>query len=755
MVDKQYELYKGINSLQVAGHSYDEIQGMPAKPFQSPFRGDHIAEFSTVSVNGEMKENPHLISGRLIQISPLHGRSYEMRFGTTRGVIWEDEFGNLFSALNTKGNNLETPKALKHPAAPSGYIVYGMQDSDAMVRVLRGSLILRKNNIDTETIVRVVEPQELPIEDKLVSLDEFKAKLVNKIWNENAKKDSEDSITGRPQLARTEVTDLSLALDKMTFYLTVRGLQVSERMWDLPYAQSEEEFKEMMAGVFKFVNLSERTQHKKSGSELGVLQFDASKEEDIQHYFLEYLPVKIATNLAKIHNLGLVHHFPHAGNISAAGGFYDLDSLRGEALGLGDPKIENEEYEGELSYLLNGSSSDQGVLSVLENLVEYGYLKKEMSYLRKFRNLFMHQYIKTRGWEEDILANFEMIAKLFGGFSDGADTGILKYYAAHMTQATGIDYHHKDYMNLLKQALPASEGEYREWQIRQTIRQLNEAPIDENDVEPKADSEGKGSANKLFDLVEQDFQVSNQAELEKITEKYGKRIAELVTHVFVNKEIRNAALTVSTESMERIITSDIKKEAVRRIGWEDNILEHIDDIWELFDHFGFIVDDSMQAYYTELLAAQLGWDYRFAEDFSVTTAAYLDHARSTLINFFKDQVNDNPSGSDREVINQAYKETYTDEPAFTTDDFWTAFIRERMNADFSIVRDKEFDQLLEQYGEDTLSTVVAMFIGREENRINGEILNEEMRNQIAKLEKEMELDALEKYSMNPELLSVF
>lgn len=753
MAELETKLYAPVNGLRVAGYSYEDIQGTQAVPINSPFRLGHLPEFSIVSINGQMGENPALLRDRLVQISPMHGRSFELRFGATRNVLWEDEFGNLFSALNTKGNNLEQPKALKHSVAPSGYIVYGMQDSDAMVRVLKGSRLLRSNHIDTETIVRVIEPQELPSKDKVVPLGQFKNDLVTQIWEENAEKDSSDDATGRPNLSRADLGDLSLALDKMTFYLTIRGLQVSERMWDLPGASSQEEFREIMQGIFNFVNRAEKTSRKRKGNEIPFPSFDAQDNEDIQNYFLVYLPIKIATNLAKIHNLGLIHQFPHSGNISAAGGFYDLDSLRGETLELGDAQIEEDDYEREVNYLLCGSrspaGSDPGVIEVIKELADKGFIKKDVNYIRKFQNLFLHQYIKTRGWEQDILSHIETVSRLFDGFKDQADGGVIKYYTALITQDTGIDYFHPDHLELLTKTLPSNNPEVRQWQVNATVAQLRGQTPDS--AEPKEAGE-ENTLNRVYEGIKRDLEEKHRHELEGIVSKHGQDAADWVTQLFINRELRDVSLLLTADKMKRIIQSDIKKEAVKQMGWEENIVDHIEEIWELFDHFGFTADNKIQAHYTELLAKQLGWDYTFDEEFEDTVEGYIEQAEKTLLAFFKESVDQVPAGGDlATTIKESYAETYTEKPEFT-DDFWESYIRQRIGDHISVKRGEEYNQLREKYGDNVVNTVICMFIDREINRISSDILTDEMQNTIAELEKEMELETLAKYSDDPNLL---
>lgn len=307
------ELYKPVHSMQVTGFTHEEVQGMPVSAKATPFKEGHIPQFSVVSVNGN--GNGADESSQLRLISKIHGRSYEYVTGKENALFWTDEYGNIFGALNTKGNNCNEPALQRDDVTPSGYRIYGMQDSDSMVRVLRASDMLRANHIDTEAIVKVIEPAEVPINGEVVPLDELKRRFALGAWNNG--------------FGAQEVTTIAQVLSNMTCFITIRGVQVNERMADLREAGNYAAFVPLIKNAFRYVNLAEEA---KAAQNAGYTadHFSIEDPNDIKRYFTDYLPGRIAENYAQLHKLGLIHIFPHSGNISITGGIQLKSSTQSE-----------------------------------------------------------------------------------------------------------------------------------------------------------------------------------------------------------------------------------------------------------------------------------------------------------------------------------------------------------------------------------------------------------------------------------------
>lgn len=553
------ELYRSIRGMEVEGFTHQEIQGVRMPSVGIPFKNGHIPQFSIVSVNGDF-ENEKKTEDILVKISSIHQRSYELRFGATGCIYWSDEYGNIFSTLTTKGNNFDYPKALKSQISPSGFLFYGLQDSDSIVRVLRVSELLRSKNVDTELIVKVIEPMRAPINGELVTLEEFKKRLVRRVWDENSEKDSKDPKIrlGRAatNVSREDISDLSSALDKMTFFITIRGHQVSERLEDLVQPQSKEDFQSMMQRVFGYVNKVELINAKKD-SNYKPSFFDVQKDEDIARYLLEYLPQKIATNFAKMHNLGLILDYCHVGNISAAGGFYDLDSVKGEATQCGDSKITKKEIDGERNEVFNEL---WGTIYTLESR---GFLFHEGETARIAHDNYYKKYFEERGWEENILIHLDEIDECFENFGLHSQQYLIEYYLRLITEQTGWNYEHDETLEQLSLAFHKEDQEEIKKRIERALKNPGQArsaeeiitqclteKIDEEDLFDSSSSDR--FVGFVISRIDQALLERHVNEFSEIENKYGNQTVIHLMQLISNREASKIFDNITPESHKRL-----------------------------------------------------------------------------------------------------------------------------------------------------------------------------------------------------------
>ncbi|TSC54277.1 MAG: hypothetical protein LiPW16_72 [Microgenomates group bacterium LiPW_16] len=294
-------------------------------PFLRYFVDPHIPRFSVVKIPkdqiGEDDLNKNLF--KLKRPTRLHGRSFEVVLTEkSPGVIWSDENGILFGTVNIKGNNLDAPYVQADRFSPAGFRVVGLQDGDVLERIIAASRLLRKKGIETEKVEVVIKPHNLIIGSRKMGMGEFKKWLIAK-----AETDSYE----RSRIERRTLPKVEKYIENSDFYFTVRGMQVMERPHDLGMVRNENGFKEILVRVFAFINVREKIEAQKEGREVQLLNVE--KEEDINYYFTDYLPQRLAVNIAKIHNAGLAHGFLNGHNVSLVGSIYDLDSINGEPLG--------------------------------------------------------------------------------------------------------------------------------------------------------------------------------------------------------------------------------------------------------------------------------------------------------------------------------------------------------------------------------------------------------------------------------------
>ena len=265
----------------------------------------------------------------LIQPSRHHARSYEIP--ADGQPLWQDEYGIVYGTTTVKGNNLEDSKVEKDSNASLGLRVHGMQDDREIERIIRVSKVLRETGIETEKIEAVIRPDELIWEGRKVSIDEFKKLLLERAIAEKGVEKLSLVGSGEKVIRDGDVPTIKSWLDSTEFVFTLRDQQVSLRPRDFLEIHDETAFTTAIASIFSFINKRESIEASIQGREARIL--DPNNPEDIQYYFTDYLPKRLAINIAKLHNAGLTHGFLSGHNVSMAGSIYDLDSIYGQALG--------------------------------------------------------------------------------------------------------------------------------------------------------------------------------------------------------------------------------------------------------------------------------------------------------------------------------------------------------------------------------------------------------------------------------------
>ncbi len=362
-----------MNALNVEGvpcFPQPDIQGEAISeiPARFPFRKallDQLVELCPVvtgspetgryefNLSGSLAESPI----GLRRVSNYHGRSFELTYGSANQdgkpiAIWEDEHKNPFSAISLKGNNFTEPFIMRNMTAPSEYVPHGLLETDSLLRVIRASRLMREATIDTEMIVHAVEPKHFRAkkldeetgifsenEYEYVTLPEFKRRLLIDHWQRSGEK-------GDP----AEFQKVSEAINKMAFFIIVRAVAASSRLEDFLYAEGAQ-LSDEVSRTFRLIEQMYRVVDLDEGEiDEADKHPDVTNPEHVTAYFLEFLPREIGRNLGLLHKLGLVHSFPHTGNVTTLGGLVDLDSVRGVPLGLGDTEVTEEDFNRDVHY---------------------------------------------------------------------------------------------------------------------------------------------------------------------------------------------------------------------------------------------------------------------------------------------------------------------------------------------------------------------------------------------------------------------
>lgn len=362
-----------------------------------------------------------------------HGRSYDVGYQGIKPFVWEDENGIRYSTYTTKGNNFTDIRLITSGTAPSGFAIKGLQDTDCLERVVSASIALRGLGIESENIVRVLVPEQIPFEGRMVTQEELKAALIERELLEKPIKPSDGVKTwtgGLTDIIEQDREKRKLAFLRDTrFVTTVRAMQVSERITDLFYAKTKREATALLKNAFDFLNLSEVLEAEKEGRPVDII--DPKNGGDVWVWLSSTLPLKLGRSFGKMHNAGLVHKFPHAGNISIIGSIYDLDSVEGPSLGLGDEEFTPTKAAEDLRYLLSQSSgrfpgqTPQYLPEAIKVFFEKGFYEKDLK--KPFEELGLDEdyniaedfclnllsaYLEEYEGEIDIFSNSEILYQI-------------------------------------------------------------------------------------------------------------------------------------------------------------------------------------------------------------------------------------------------------------------------------------------------------------------------------------------------------
>jgi hypothetical protein len=282
----------------------------------------------------------------LRHISDIHGRSYLLEDTPPEDRPWLDKHGNPYQAITTKGNNLTRHLLIRSGTAPSGFLPYGLQEGDALRRVIRASRVMCEAGIDTERPIGIYQPHQLAYEGELVDVPDYKRFVIEGMVKRI--KSGEDT----QGFTLEEVGAAADAMDQMDFFVTLRAMSTAARIGDLVVAETQPLGNITTTGL-NYDSLGQVFRdYNAYGSARGALLRDLglaqalpaevnseTDQEAIEHYFGEVLPKLMARNMGLLHSLGLMHHFPHTNNFTGLGGIVDLDSVRGGRLRMKDKYV--------------------------------------------------------------------------------------------------------------------------------------------------------------------------------------------------------------------------------------------------------------------------------------------------------------------------------------------------------------------------------------------------------------------------------
>jgi len=312
-----------LPTTDVPGWLHTSLQGEVIAHGDVPVRNILSDTHTPVAIRPEHAADHPASEVELHRVSSKHGRSFEIGPNADRAAarlgkvaIWRDEFDNSYSSYSLKGNNFTYSTIFESSTAPSGYIPMGLLESDALLRVVRSSRLLREAGVSTEWINRVFEPQTLIYKGEAVSQAEYKKRLLHDTANTR----------GLEEMAK-----IAAAIEPMTFFITGRSMEINDRLADFA-TDTPESGRKRLQRIFSVYNAT----HSEDDD---FRRLQPAREADRVRFFNKIFPSLLGTSMAKLHNADLVHTFPTLSNVTILGGVIDLDSIRGVPLGMDDKPI--------------------------------------------------------------------------------------------------------------------------------------------------------------------------------------------------------------------------------------------------------------------------------------------------------------------------------------------------------------------------------------------------------------------------------
>lgn len=282
------------------------------------------------------------------QLTTSHGRNITLNPNNTSLPINNftiDEFGNHYNAVSIKGGLCQRPTISVSGSEPNGLKVYGMQDASVFKRTRQASRFLRENGILAEYVCMQARPKYFPMvgggrDSKnmaVAPLVAFKRHILSL---------SEKNRPGVSRYINDRLTGLRLGLTVRSFMTPVRVEDIcllSEQMMSVYLRQTIDSLHKRRTSHYPTLEL--------------VRELNPDNESHQQIYVSTLLSQLIGEGYSALHNLGVVHTYPHEGNITLAAEIVDTDSLKGQGLFDDDDKVSPVNILTDLLRLIAGQYS--------------------------------------------------------------------------------------------------------------------------------------------------------------------------------------------------------------------------------------------------------------------------------------------------------------------------------------------------------------------------------------------------------------
>lgn len=304
-------------------------------------------------------------------------------------VIFADPLGNWYAEVNAKGNVLTNPhgRVTVTDMNPHGTIdAWGLYNKELLPRAIHASQVFREHGIDAEYIFLAEEMRQFlhPQKDETTTLKHIRAFAKRKAVSYGL-----DQIT--PQARE--------AFDDIEFVSLLRGVKTSYRLNDIAYVMrtsSADDIRSFFTHLISLQTFDAQRRIKRNDADPDV--HISLKPHELERYLTEILPKRIALNIARMHNAGIVHRFLHIGNVSLLGEIMDLDSPVGKTIDPQDPHISGvHDFAVDLWHFMSYTNLSQIIGPIVQNHPDKNLFDPTQPNLERiFAQSFIVEYAKVR-----------------------------------------------------------------------------------------------------------------------------------------------------------------------------------------------------------------------------------------------------------------------------------------------------------------------------------------------------------------------
>lgn len=299
-------------------------------------------------------------------------------------AVWADKFGGKYMSRTYKGipTTDQKPYISMDPSGDGELRFWYLFTSDCAEHSYRVSQDLRSLGFETERIVEIDTLTGLEYAGQLLSIPDFKRRLVtdadpgipfSRVELDHLVQGTQFVYVVRDLPTNIRVEDVFQVLCNSVNCYAVRRRDGLYDYMDGTYARNDllavladgtaiertlrdqlaehpesdtlyvhnDKTPRLLENIFAYVNTCTSSSHR----------FDPKNTEDLVTYLAEWLPTRMGKFLGELHQLQLLHKYPHPGNYLASGHLVDLESVTGPAFGGFFPRYED--YLREIKHLFS------------------------------------------------------------------------------------------------------------------------------------------------------------------------------------------------------------------------------------------------------------------------------------------------------------------------------------------------------------------------------------------------------------------